>query len=185
MICKAYNAHIRKLIDQQNILWKCFLSDGTEVWSDFNSSEHEKDPWTRLKIYCINNNLNINKVIVLAIGAREETVFEDQNGLDGIFIVRGMSRDLMVDSSIEYKFVSFGLLNKDTNKILVKKAATPVSFSIQFFPEGGDLITDISSRVAFKATDNQGTPFEVKGDIIEAKAEAMSEMIKDIKNSRK
>lgn len=125
MICKAYNAHIRKLIDQQNILWKCILSDGTEVWSDFNSPEYEKDPWTRLKIYCANNNLNINKVIVLAIGAREETVFEDENGLDGIFIVRGMSRDLMVDSSIEYKFVSFGLLNKDTDTILVKKYFWP------------------------------------------------------------
>lgn len=55
------------------------------------------------------------------------------------------------------------------NKLVVKKAPIVVTYSLQFFPEGGDLVNNISSRVAFKATDNQGTPFEVKGDIIDSK----------------
>ena len=77
---------------------------------------------------------------------------------------------LNFDSSLLY----FKPIQIIPNKILVKKAATPVSYSIQFFPEGGDLLTDISSRVAFKATDNQGTPFEVKGDIIDSKGKKIT-----------
>jgi hypothetical protein len=60
------------------------------------------------------------------------------------------------------------------NKTLVKKTAIPVIYSLQFFPEGGDLVNNISSRVAFKATDNQGTPFEVKGDIIDSKGKKIT-----------
>lgn len=39
---------------------------------------------------------------------------------------------------------------------------------LQFFPEGGDLVEGVSSRVAFKATDEHGIPVPVKGDIITA-----------------
>lgn len=44
-----------------------------------------------------------------------------------------------------------------------KKTAETVSYSLTFFPEGGDLIDSIESRVAFKATDNTGTPFNITG----------------------
>ena len=54
-------------------------------------------------------------------------------------------------------------------KVVVKKIPVPVTYSIQFFPEGGDLINGISSRIAFKAIDNQGTPIPVKGDIVDSK----------------
>ena len=35
--------------------------------------------------------------------------------------------------------------------------------SIQFFPEGGDLVNGLSSRLAFKATDESGMPVEITG----------------------
>ena len=38
-------------------------------------------------------------------------------------------------------------------------------FFLQFFPEGGDLVQDINSRVAFKATDARGMPVNITGDI--------------------
>jgi hypothetical protein len=43
--------------------------------------------------------------------------------------------------------------------------AAPSAF-LQFFPEGGDLVTGLSSRVAFKATDNRGIPIKVKGEVV-------------------
>ncbi|MDR1098035.1 MAG: hypothetical protein LBL57_07885, partial [Tannerella sp.] len=48
------------------------------------------------------------------------------------------------------------------------KPALPVtgkdnSFRFEMFPEGGNLITGISSKLAFKATDGHGCPVEVKG----------------------
>ncbi|RFZ85441.1 carboxypeptidase regulatory-like domain-containing protein [Mucilaginibacter terrenus] len=36
---------------------------------------------------------------------------------------------------------------------------------IQFFPEGGELITGVRSKVAFKAINNNGTGTDVKGDV--------------------
>lgn len=43
--------------------------------------------------------------------------------------------------------------------------ATPVAF-LKFFPEGGDLVNGLSSKVAFKATDNRGVPIKVKGEVV-------------------
>jgi hypothetical protein len=47
-------------------------------------------------------------------------------------------------------------------------AISPLVF-IQFFPEGGDLVQGIESRVAFKATDAAGMPVNIKGDIVDSK----------------
>lgn len=44
-------------------------------------------------------------------------------------------------------------------------ATTPAAF-LQFFPEGGNLVAGISSKVAFKATDSRGLPIPVRGDIV-------------------
>ncbi len=48
----------------------------------------------------------------------------------------------------------------------IKKAVAPASFSITFFPEGGDMVEGLNSRIAFKATDQEGIPFFVSGNIV-------------------
>lgn len=50
-------------------------------------------------------------------------------------------------------------------KVTVKKITIPV-YSLSFFPEGGDLVENIESVVAFKAVDQDGIPVTVKGDIV-------------------
>lgn len=50
-----------------------------------------------------------------------------------------------------------------------KIAVAPPSASLQFFPEGGDLVGGVESRVAFKATDQRGFPIRVAGDILDSK----------------
>ena len=47
----------------------------------------------------------------------------------------------------------------------VATLAIPQLFYLQFFPEGGDLVEGVESRVAFKATDRFGMPVNVSGDI--------------------
>lgn len=42
-------------------------------------------------------------------------------------------------------------------------------FFLQFFPEGGDLVQQIKSRVAFKATNNTGLPVNISGDILDSR----------------
>jgi hypothetical protein len=123
MICKSYNQNIRDLIMvDKSVLWKCKLSNGEEAWSDFIES---KDPWTKLRRYCNNNNINILEVRVIALGIREQVVFENKDGLDGIIITGGMSKDITSDDSITFNYLAFGLLNKVSNKIEVKKFFWP------------------------------------------------------------
>ena len=123
MICTSYNQHTMKLLHSGEILWRCILSDGTSAISDFDI-EDQKDTWTRLKIYCYNNNLNITEVKVICPGMPEETIFEDKNGLDNFFISRGISKDITDNDTMTYKYMCFGIL-KDDNKIHVKKFHWP------------------------------------------------------------
>lgn len=125
MICKSYNPEIRSLIvDQKLVLWKCILSNGEEAWSDYYTEG--KDPWIRLKHYCNNNGIDIVEIKVLAYGIREQTVYKDESGLDGIFIIRGASKDLSATSNnVVYNYLAFGKVNKQTNIIETQKFYWP------------------------------------------------------------
>ncbi len=68
------------------------------------------------------------------------------------------------------------MLNFDSTLMLVKpvnllSAATQkavANFTLSLFPEGGDLVDNIESRVAFKTNDQDGKPFAVTGIISNA-----------------
>ena len=65
-------------------------------------------------------------------------------------------------------FDSAFLFNKEipVTQLKVANTAKPASIrSIQFFPEGGDLVTGLQNRVAFKANDQFGKPVQVIGAI--------------------
>ncbi|MEI9935349.1 MAG: hypothetical protein WDM71_11000 [Ferruginibacter sp.] len=55
-----------------------------------------------------------------------------------------------------------------------KKNPVAVSYSLHFFPEGGDLIEGINSRLAFKANNQNGMPFNVNGNITDDKGNIIS-----------
>ena len=56
-----------------------------------------------------------------------------------------------------------------------KPATVQQAYFLQFFPEGGDLIENVQSRVAFKATDANGFPIAVGGDIQTSKGTKVGE----------
>jgi len=123
MICKGYNEHIINLLANQQILWKCTLLDGTEVLSDFDMPNY-KDPWTRLRQYCYNNNAKISKVAVIVPGNPEQEVYSDPTGLDNILIIRGISKDINEVEETTYSFMTFGQLKED-NLIYVTRFYWP------------------------------------------------------------
>ncbi|MBC7536156.1 MAG: hypothetical protein H7258_10720 [Ferruginibacter sp.] len=55
-----------------------------------------------------------------------------------------------------------------------KTIPTPGFYSVNFFPEGGDLVAGIESLVAFKATDQSGNPVNINGSIIDGKGKKVS-----------
>lgn len=77
------------------------------------------------------------------------------------------------------------MLNFDSSFLYVKavpviqpkpaaaKKTVPKNF-LQFFPEGGDMVQNVESRVAFKATDIHGLPYKVSGDILDSKGKAVT-----------
>ncbi len=56
------------------------------------------------------------------------------------------------------------IYNTDYNKKTTIKSQP--SYTLSFFPEGGDMVENIKGRVAFKAVDNFGYPANVKGSIL-------------------
>lgn len=54
-----------------------------------------------------------------------------------------------------------------------KPEVTPV-YTLTLFPEGGDLVQGINSIVAFKATDQEGTPIAVAGNVVDDKGKQIT-----------
>ena len=48
---------------------------------------------------------------------------------------------------------------------------------VQFFPEGGDLVEGLESRVAFKATNPFGTPVSLAGEILDGKGKKITSFV--------
>ena len=64
---------------------------------------------------------------------------------------------------------------KKKKDVVAQEAINGPAYTIQFFPEGGSLIENVSSVVAFKATDKYGYPFKVKGQIQDLQGNIVSE----------
>lgn len=76
--------------------------------------------------------------------------------------VRAYTRWMLnFDSNFLYT-KTIAVINKDSlqtaQKIIIKS-------SLDFFPEGGDMIAGINNKIAFKATDQWGRPVKIKGII--------------------
>ncbi len=79
-------------------------------------------------------------------------------------------------------FDSAFLYNNDLRVISQNHAAAPKvakTPAIQFFPEGGDIISGINNKVAFKANDQFGMPVKVSGNIIDQAGKEVA-IIKEI-----
>lgn len=131
MICTEINEHMKSLIRELEILWSVILNDGTEVFSDYNAPGLTYQPWLRLQEYCNTSNKYIIQVNCIMFGADKKIIFEDKNGLDGIFVHRGVSKDIVLnddesgDTGISYKQLIVGLWRNGTNIIDVKKFSWP------------------------------------------------------------
>ena len=86
---------------------------------------------------------------------------------NSVLFVRAYTKWMLgFDSAFIFsKAIPINISKKTTTK---KTIQGPNAF-LQFFPEGGDLVNGLESRVAFKATDRYGMPIKVKGDIVDAK----------------
>jgi hypothetical protein len=57
-----------------------------------------------------------------------------------------------------------------------KDSVAASDFSVQFFPEGGDLLNNTSNQVAFKAIDQSGYPIAVSGNVQDSKGKTVAKL---------
>ena len=102
---------------------------------------------------------------VLESGAASNFELPDTLHSNKLFIRAYTSWMLNFDSSLVY----LQPIHIIPLKSALKKAPLVSTFTLTLFPEGGDMVQDINSIVAFKATDQDGTPVAVSGIIADDK----------------
>lgn len=116
------------------------------------------------------NVLQRKMMPILQSGAASSFDLPDTLSKSRLFVRAYTSWMLNFDSSLLY----VKPLQIIPAKTTVKKIPAAITYAVQFFPEGGDLVDNISSRVGFKATDSQGEPFVIKGDIVDERGKKVT-----------
>jgi len=127
MVCTTRDGYMRKLIQTDLMIsWKITLTDGTIVYGDYDRPELD-NPWYRLKDYCKQNNLLPAKVELHMFGAPSKVFFENEDGLDGLLVMRGIAKDQAMDGSHSQSFqtLTVSLLRDDCSLIDVSKYTWP------------------------------------------------------------
>tara|TARA_R110002020_G_scaffold188926_1_gene387792 strand:+ start:6182 stop:6697 length:516 start_codon:yes stop_codon:yes gene_type:complete len=127
MICKELDGYMKHLCHNELMIsWQITLTDGTTVYGDYEREGFD-NPWIRLRNYCEERNVAITKVQLYMFGAEQKTFFEDDNGLDGISISRGVAKDQALDGSHSksYQTLTVCLLKDDCSEIDVAKYTWP------------------------------------------------------------
>jgi hypothetical protein len=173
------NLQAQQLDSILNIAETKYMQEKVYLQTDKNSYSNGETVW--FKAYMIADNLPgpLSKTLYAELMNEKGNILQRKTmpiilaGAASDFIIP----DSLADSRLFIRAYTAWMLNFDSSllcvkpiniipkKITPKKQAAPV-YGITFFPEGGDLIEGLSSQVAFKATDQDGVPVAVKGDIV-------------------
>jgi hypothetical protein len=165
-----YNGYIKKLVKDLEMLWIVTLNNGNKVYSDYyNPFCANISPWERLKIFCNDGDLYPIKIENLMFGAPHVVMAENKNGLDGVFIKRGASKDFLMESGegTSYKQLIVGVLNdKDEiditkfcwpfnalEKVKETRKLTPENAKLMFFKNGSEKRNREAVQIALNGPD--------------------------------
>lgn len=127
MLCTNLDAHMKKICHRDLMIsWTITLTDGVVVYGDYERANLD-NPWIRLAEHCKTQNVSPAKVQLYMFGAQQKIFFEDDDGLDGVSVVRGVARDQAIDGSHSksYQTLTVCLLREDCSKIDVSKYVWP------------------------------------------------------------
>ncbi|MBO9594174.1 MAG: hypothetical protein J7599_14805 [Niabella sp.] len=113
----------------------------------------------------------IRKVFPAYLGVSLGQVEIPENFPSGSYQLRAYAPLMLNQPGFTYnkRIEIFGTAAKET-----KNKETAGSLSLQFFPEGGNLINTLLNNVAFKAVDQNGFPVNVSGQLKNNKGEIIS-----------
>lgn len=129
MICTHRDQYMKTLTrSEMMISWKIVLSDGTQVYGDYDRPDTE-NPWIRLKDHCGINDVAVTRVELHMLGTPKLVFFEDKNGLDGISIMRGIAKEQSMSGNHSQSFqtLTVSLLRDCCSWVDVKKYTWPIN----------------------------------------------------------
>jgi hypothetical protein len=128
----------------------------------------------------------LQRRILPVIGSSAAGSLEIPSDITGTVYVRAYTKWMLnFDSSFLYnKAITIVGTSKSPGKIAAPSAAIKRKFVaasssviVQFFPEGGDLVQEVKSRIAFKSTDDNGMPVNLAGDILDNRGEKITSFV--------
>ena len=154
---------------------KAYYIPGETIW--FKTYVRADDPAMQISTSMYAELLNENGTVlerksmpILFKGAASSFQLPDTIKSSKLFIRAYTSWMLNFDSSLLYT-KPVNILRPET----ALKKDIPAYYTLTLFPEGGDLVNGIESRVAFKTNDQDGKPFTVKGTVVDAQEKVLAE----------
>lgn len=154
---------------------KNYYSPGETIW--FKAYVRPDEPGTQISTSLYAEIINENGEIlerktmpILLSGAASSFDLPDSLKASKLYIRAYTPWMLNFDSSMFYT-KAINILDKNTTA----KKETTARYTLTFFPEGGDLVNGIESRMAFKTNDQDGKPFNIKGNIVDAQGKLVKE----------
>jgi len=171
-----------------NILGSQYPQEKIHVHFDKNFYNPGETIWFKAYLFAANSPSSISKTLYAELLDEQGKVLQRKTA--PVFLSGAAAAfDLPVNTSSSMVFVRVytrWMINFDSSFLFIKafpivsakkESAKPVlspsTTHLQFFPEGGELVQGIESRVAFKAIDQRGLPIRVAGDILNSKGKKM------------
>lgn len=125
-VCTSFDSYLRNMTHNDiTMTWQAKMSDNSNIWGDYERPGYKKC-WDRVTLHCKKNKIVPVSIKLYMFGMPEYVFFEDSQGLDGVSIVRGCSREQSLDGSHkDFQFLAVSLLSPECDKVEVRKFIWP------------------------------------------------------------
>jgi len=111
------------------------------------------------------NGTVLTHTVSPVVNASTNGQFEIPTDFKGGFIhVRAYTRWMMNFDTAFFYSKDIPVISNDSSKT---KTSVAIKTSLELFPEGGDIISGVQNRIAFKARDQFGRPVNIKGKLMD------------------
>lgn len=155
-----------------------YIAGETAWFKAYLYSDYQPDSIsTSLYVELLNDkNVVMVRAIVPVLLGTANGYFELADSLSsGSYIIRAYSTTMLNQDAgfidKQHIFI-YGKKNKDVEPVAQKEMR-----QVEFFPEGGNLVSNFLNTIAFKVTNENGLPADVKGKLLNEKNEVLTNII--------
>jgi hypothetical protein len=122
-----------------------------------------------------NGKILRRQILPVAEGMANGNITLDGQLSSGIFYIRSYTA-WMMNFDPSFYFYDRIPVGQQDDQDTQSQSADSTSCFVQFFPEGGGLVSGLTSLVAFKAIDHNGLPENISGKIIDSSGKQLAEL---------